>query len=108
MSSALDADIEPPVLPDGFDYYGFQKGAIAFAVAAKRALPALPMGAGKTLVALSALQHEDLFPALVVCPAVMKLVSPCHRGSTCTCTWLGTPAPAAEPRFIPTFTPCGE
>ena len=36
---------------------------------------------------------------------VMKLVSPAHRGSTCTWRWSGTPAPPAEPRFMPTFTP---
>ena len=37
----------------------------------------------------------------------MKLVSPLQRGSTCTCRWPGTPAPAARPRLTPTFTPSG-
>ena len=38
---------------------------------------------------------------------VMKLVSPFQRGSTCTCRWPGTPAPAARPRLAPTLTPSG-
>src|SRR5262245_18820084 len=74
MSRALDADLVPPALPDGYDYYGFKKAAVAYAVAALRARLPRPMCAGKTHVALSAIEHEDAFPVLVVCPAVMKLV----------------------------------
>src|SRR2546423_13179769 len=37
----------------------------------------------------------------------MKLVSPLHRGSTCTWRCVGTPAPAARPIFAPRFTPSG-
>ena len=39
--------------------------------------------------------------------AVMKLVSPTQRGSTCTWTWPGTPAPAARPMLAPTLMPSG-
>src|SRR5262249_11770167 len=39
--------------------------------------------------------------------AVMKFVSAFQRGTTCTWRWPGTPAPAAAPRLIPTFTPSG-
>ena len=31
----------------------------------------------------------------------MKLVSPAQRGTTCSCTWSMTPAPAIRPRFQP-------
>ncbi len=39
--------------------------------------------------------------------AVMKLVSPDHRGSTCMCRCDGMPAPAARPRLAPMLMPSG-
>src|SRR5690606_27814778 len=39
--------------------------------------------------------------------AVMKFESAPQRGSTWTCRWPGTPAPAASPRLVPTFMPSG-
>src|SRR5690606_22233775 len=39
--------------------------------------------------------------------AVMKFESAPHRGSTWTCRWDGTPAPAASPRFTPMLMPWG-
>jgi hypothetical protein len=44
----------------------------------------------------------------LVWPAtVMKFVSPAQRGTTWRWMWSSTPAPAARPRFIPTFIPSG-
>ena len=37
----------------------------------------------------------------------MKLVSPFQRGTTCTCRWSGTPAPAGLPRFMPMLNASG-
>jgi SWI/SNF-related matrix-associated actin-dependent regulator 1 of chromatin subfamily A len=75
-SKATDAYIDIPA-PRGLTYLPFQKAGIAFANSRNgRVLIADEMGLGKTIQALGFLnlRQEDAFPALVVCPATMKLV----------------------------------
>ncbi len=51
----------------------FQRAGVEYAVAAKRCLIADDMGLGKTVQALATFQHENAFPALVICPASVKI-----------------------------------
>jgi len=66
-------------LPDGLELYPFQAVGVGFMHTNKgRAIVADEMGTGKTIQALAYLLHEKAqgrnpFPAVVVCPAVVKL-----------------------------------
>ncbi|MGB1697074.1 MAG: DEAD/DEAH box helicase [Thermoplasmatota archaeon] len=51
----------------------YQREGVEFALAQRRVLIADAMGLGKTLQALAALEESGHFPALVVCPASVKL-----------------------------------
>lgn len=51
----------------------YQSEGVEFALAQRRVLIADAMGLGKTLQALAALEESGHFPALVVCPASVKL-----------------------------------
>ena len=44
-----------------------------YALEARRTLPADEQGLGKTVEALAALEADDAFPAIIICPASMKL-----------------------------------
>ncbi len=71
-SSATEADLEVPGLRAKL--YGYQKAGVKFALERKRVLIADEPGLGKTLQALAFLQaRKDLRPALIVCPASLKL-----------------------------------
>jgi len=50
----------------------FQLAGVAYAIDVRKCFIADEMGLGKTVQALASLQHEDAFPALVVCPASLK------------------------------------
>ena len=54
--------------------WAYQQDAVSYALRARRSLIALDMGGGKTVVALAALQQAEAFPAIVVCPAIMKSI----------------------------------
>ena len=69
-SRATDAEID---LPFAKDLYGFQRAGVAYAVEHGRTLIADEMGLGKTVQALATVEHQDAYPLLVVCPAVVKL-----------------------------------
>lgn len=52
--------------------YPFQRAGAEFLFTAKHALLGDPMGAGKTVQAITAARCRTLLPALIVCPASMK------------------------------------
>jgi SNF2 family DNA or RNA helicase len=51
----------------------FQWAAVRYALAARRCFLSDEQGLGKTVEALATLEADDAFPAVVVCPASMKL-----------------------------------
>ena len=51
----------------------FQRAGVAYALEARRAFLADEQGLGKTVQALAALEADDAYPAVVVCPASLKL-----------------------------------
>ena len=51
----------------------FQRAAVAYALEARRAFLADEQGLGKTVQALATLEVDDAYPAVVVCPASLKL-----------------------------------
>ena len=70
-SMATDADFVVEGL--GGELMPFQRAGVKYATEAKRCLIADEMGLGKTVQALASLRHLAAFPALVVCPASVKL-----------------------------------
>ena len=51
----------------------FQRAGVAYVLHARRAFLADEQGLGKTVQALAALEEDDAFPAVIVCPASLKL-----------------------------------
>jgi len=80
----------------------FQRAGVAYVLHARRAFLADEQGLGKTIQALAALEEDSAFPAIVICPASLKLNwerearrwLP-HR-SVSVVSGTGTVAPAAE------------
>jgi len=70
-SKATDAALEVSGL--GGTLRPFQKAGVAYALQTKRMFFADEMGLGKTVESLATLQAAQAFPALVVCPASVKL-----------------------------------
>jgi SWI/SNF-related matrix-associated actin-dependent regulator of chromatin subfamily A-like protein 1 len=72
LSYADDAEL------DGLDLGGvlhpFQRAGVRYALARRRTFIADEQGLGKTVQALATMEVEEAFPAIVVCPASMKLV----------------------------------
>jgi superfamily II DNA or RNA helicase len=64
---------EPMDLPLGGTLKPFQWAGVRYALAARRCFIADEQGLGKTVEALAALEADDAFPAVVVCPASLKL-----------------------------------
>ncbi len=66
-----------PILPTaaalGGELAPFQWAGVRYVLEARRAFLADEQGLGKTVQALAALEADDAFPAIVVCPASMKL-----------------------------------
>jgi hypothetical protein len=72
-SRAHDApplDVEPAL---GGELRPFQRAGVAYVLRARRAFLADEQGLGKTVQALAALEADDAYPAIVVCPASLKL-----------------------------------
>ena len=65
--------IEPVVGALGGELAPFQWAGVRYALDARRAFLADEQGLGKTVEALAALEADDAYPAIVVCPASMKL-----------------------------------
>ncbi len=57
----------------GGELQPFQWAAVRYALAARRTFLADEQGLGKTVEALATLEADDAFPAVVICPASMKL-----------------------------------
>lgn len=70
-SKAEDAKIIVENL--GGELRPFQRGGVAYASANKRTFIADEMGLGKTVEALATLEAANAYPALIVCPASLKL-----------------------------------
>jgi hypothetical protein len=63
-------EIEPRL---GGELTPFQRAGVAYVLQARRCFLADEQGLGKTVQALAALEADDGFPAIVVCPASLKL-----------------------------------
>jgi len=57
----------------GGELFPFQKAGVEYAVKTKRVIIADEMGLGKTIEALATVEHLKAFPAVVVCPATVKI-----------------------------------
>ncbi|HMI92124.1 MAG TPA: DEAD/DEAH box helicase, partial [Polyangiales bacterium] len=71
LSYADDAELDGLVL--GGVLHPFQRAGVRYALERRRTFIADEQGLGKTVQALAALEADNAFPALVVCPASMKL-----------------------------------
>jgi SWI/SNF-related matrix-associated actin-dependent regulator 1 of chromatin subfamily A len=71
LSYAEDADLDGLVL--GGELHPFQRAGVRYALQRRRTFIADEQGLGKTVQALATLEADDAFPAVVVCPASMKL-----------------------------------
>jgi SWI/SNF-related matrix-associated actin-dependent regulator 1 of chromatin subfamily A len=71
LSYADDAELRDLAL--GGELHPFQRAGVRYALARRRTFIADEQGLGKTVQALATLEADDAFPAVVVCPASMKL-----------------------------------
>jgi SNF2 family DNA or RNA helicase len=72
LSHARDGDYSIK-LPDGLELYPFQRIGVQYAEKAGNVLIADQMGLGKTVQGLLALDVTESFPAIIVCPATIKV-----------------------------------
>jgi SNF2 family DNA or RNA helicase len=70
-SRAADAVIEVQGL--GGELRPFQKAGVSYALSTKRLFIADEMGLGKTIQALATIHAAQAYPAIIVCPASLKL-----------------------------------
>lgn len=70
-SRATTSDLEIPGLRG--ELMPFQRAGVEYAINAKRLFIADEMGLGKTVQALATIQKLDAYPAVVVCPASLKI-----------------------------------
>jgi SWI/SNF-related matrix-associated actin-dependent regulator 1 of chromatin subfamily A len=71
LSSATDAPLELSGL--GGELKPFQRAGVTYLLAQRRAFLADEQGLGKTIEALATLEADNAYPAVVVCPASLKL-----------------------------------
>jgi SWI/SNF-related matrix-associated actin-dependent regulator of chromatin subfamily A-like protein 1 len=71
LSYAGDADLDG--LPLGGELHPFQRAGVRYALERRRTFIADEQGLGKTVQALATLEADGAFPAVVICPASMKL-----------------------------------
>ena len=71
LSSAHDAELEIPGL--GGELKPFQRAGVNYLLRQRRAFLADEQGLGKTIQAIAAVEREQAYPAIVVCPASLKL-----------------------------------
>jgi hypothetical protein len=74
LSAATEApldDLVPPTL--GGELKPFQRAGVQYLLSQRRAFLADEQGLGKTIEALATLEADGAYPAIVVCPASLKL-----------------------------------
>jgi len=71
LSYAKDAELD---LELGGELHPFQRAGVRYALQRRRTFIADEQGLGKTVQALATMEADDAFPAVVVCPASMKLI----------------------------------
>jgi SWI/SNF-related matrix-associated actin-dependent regulator of chromatin subfamily A-like protein 1 len=71
LSAATDAQLRVDGL--GGELKPFQRAGVSYVLARRRAFLADEQGLGKTIEALAAVQADGAYPAVVVCPASLKL-----------------------------------
>ncbi|HUB76784.1 MAG TPA: DEAD/DEAH box helicase, partial [Solirubrobacteraceae bacterium] len=71
LSAATDAPLEVAGL--GGELKPFQRAGVSYLLTQRRAFLADEQGLGKTIEALAALEADGAYPAIVVCPASLKL-----------------------------------
>jgi SNF2 family DNA or RNA helicase len=71
LSRATEAEVHIEGL--GGELMPFQTAGVAYALKRRRVFIADEQGLGKTVQALAAIEHDHAFPAIVVCPASLKL-----------------------------------
>jgi len=71
LSAATDASLQLPAL--GGELKPFQRAGVSYLLRQRRAFLADEQGLGKTIEALATLEADQAYPALVVCPASLKL-----------------------------------
>jgi SWI/SNF-related matrix-associated actin-dependent regulator 1 of chromatin subfamily A len=71
LSSATDATLEVAGL--GGELKPFQRAGVAYLLEQRRAFLADEQGLGKTIEALATIEADGAYPAIVVCPASLKL-----------------------------------
>jgi SWI/SNF-related matrix-associated actin-dependent regulator of chromatin subfamily A-like protein 1 len=72
-SRAHDAPAQPAEDALGGELRPFQRAGVEYVLRARRAFLADEQGLGKTVQALAALEADDAYPAIVICPASLKL-----------------------------------
>jgi SWI/SNF-related matrix-associated actin-dependent regulator of chromatin subfamily A-like protein 1 len=77
LSSATDATLEETLRASlsnlGGELKPFQRAGVAYLLEQRRAFLADEQGLGKTIEALATLEADGAYPAIVVCPASLKL-----------------------------------
>jgi SWI/SNF-related matrix-associated actin-dependent regulator of chromatin subfamily A-like protein 1 len=71
LSQASDAEFHLPSL--GGQLKPFQRAGVRYLLERRRAFLADEQGLGKTIEALAAIEADDAYPAVIVCPASLKL-----------------------------------
>jgi SWI/SNF-related matrix-associated actin-dependent regulator 1 of chromatin subfamily A len=71
LSAASDSPLQVPGL--GGELKPFQRAGVAYLLARRRAFLADEQGLGKTIEAIAAIEADGAYPAVVVCPASLKL-----------------------------------
>jgi SWI/SNF-related matrix-associated actin-dependent regulator of chromatin subfamily A-like protein 1 len=103
LSAATDAPLEVPGL--GGELKPFQRAGVSYMLTQRRAFLADEQGLGKTIEALAALEADGAYPAVVVCPASLKLNwlrelerwLPGRSARALVGTGVGASAPATRP-----------
>jgi SWI/SNF-related matrix-associated actin-dependent regulator of chromatin subfamily A-like protein 1 len=72
LSYAEDAELTGVDL--GGELHPFQRAGVRYALDRRQTFIADEQGLGKTIQALATLEADDAFPAIVICPASMKLM----------------------------------